>query len=133
VVVHDYDGASIAGFDEENPNMRETPNCLLIILLAGVFAFAGCGKSDKSAAQRVPATIDMPKFWQAFASATPDQQDCVAKVDHGVRYNLYPEALAALDKLAGDATLTDLQKQAVTNLSWGIKQALAKSAASPSQ
>ena len=106
-------------------------NCLLVILMAGVLALVGCGKAARNPAEGVPGMMDLPKFQQAFASATPDQRDSVANVSKGVRYGLYPDALAALEKLAGDATLTEPQKQAVNNMIQGIKQAAAKPPAPP--
>jgi hypothetical protein len=101
------------------------------MLLVGLLALAGCGKSGKNPAQAVPGAIDMPKFQQAFASGTPDQQANVTKVMSGVRYRLYPEALAALEKLGSDPAITEPQKQAVSNMVEGIKAAMAKAAAAP--
>ena len=100
-------------------------------LLAAVLVLAGCGKSDKSTAQRIPATMDITKFQQAFPAATPEQGNNIAKVTQGVRYRLYPDALAALNKLAADPTLTDPQKKAVNEMLQGIQQALTNAPASP--
>ena len=77
--------------------------------------------------------IDLPKFQQAFPSPTPEQQGTLAKVLEGTRYGLYPQALAALDKLAADPTLTEPQKKAVSDLIAGIKQTMAKAPAPPPQ
>ena len=103
------------------------------MLLVGLLAFTGCGKSEKSTAQAVPGAIDMPKFQQAFTSGTPEQQANVTRVASGVRYRLYPEALTALEKLDGDSTLTAPQKQAINDLIQAIKQAMAKAPAAPPQ
>ena len=111
----------------------KTTNWIAGFVLAGLLAFAGCGKSGKSTAQGIPATIDLAKFTQAFPSPAPKQQSHIAKVIHGVRYGLYPDALAALDKLASDSALTEPQKQAVNNMIGGIKQAIARSPAALSQ
>ena len=75
----------------------------------------------------------MPKFQQAFASGTPDQQANVTKVSSSVRYGLFPDALAALEKLSSDPALTEPQKQAVSNMVEGIKVAIAKAPATPPQ
>jgi hypothetical protein len=113
--------------------MNKIPSCLLTILLAGLLALVGCGKSGKSTAQSLPGGIDLPKFQQAFVSATPDQQANVTKVGAGIRYGLFSDALAALEKLGSDTTLTEPQKQAVSNMVEGIKAAMAKAPAAAPQ
>jgi hypothetical protein len=103
------------------------------LLLAGLLAFVGCGKSEKDQAQGIPATMDLSKFQQAFPSPTPEQQGNIAKASEGVRYSLYPNALVALDKLAADPALTEPQKKAVSDLIEGIKQTMAKAPAPPAR
>jgi hypothetical protein len=107
--------------------------CMLSVLLAGAFALAGCGKSDQGRPQALPPAIDMPKFQQAFSSPTPAQQSTLEKVNEGVRYGMYPDALAALDKLASDPALTEPQKKAVSDLIQGIKQAMASPSKAPAR
>jgi hypothetical protein len=99
------------------------------ILMVGLLAFAGCGGSDKAGDRGMPQAIDLAKFQQAFPAPSATQQDSIGKVSEGVRYGLYPEALAALDKLAADPALTEGQKKAVTDLVQGIKETTAKAAA----
>jgi len=65
-----------------------------MILLAGALALGGCGKPAKNPGEGVPGMMDLPSFKQAFASSTPEQEESANKVAHGVRYGLYPEALA---------------------------------------
>jgi len=77
--------------------------------------------------------MDIPKFQAAFPSPTPAQQSNIDKMRMAVRYSTYPEALAALDNLAGDAALTEPQKKAVADLIESIKQTQAKKAAAPAQ
>ena len=103
------------------------------IAVAGLLAFAGCGKSEQPSAQRISASMDLQKFAQAFPAPTPEQQKNVAKASQGVRYRMYPDALAALDQLSGDASLTDAQKKAVSDLIEGVKQALTNTSAAPAQ
>jgi hypothetical protein len=103
------------------------------LLLLGLLAFVGCGRSDKDQAQGIPAAMDISKFQQAFPSPTPEQQANIAKASEGVRYGLYPNALAALDKLAADPALTEPQKKAVSELVEGIKQTMAKAPAPPAK
>jgi len=109
----------------------KTTNWISGLLVAGLLGLAGCGKSDSAGDRGVPATMDLPKFQQAFPSPTPAQQSSIAKVTEGVRYGLYPNALAALDSLAKDPALTDAQKKAVSDLIEGIKQSMATAPAPP--
>jgi hypothetical protein len=102
------------------------------LLLVGVLAFAGCGKSNKSTAQG-GASMDLAKFTQAFPSPTPEQGASVAKVSNSIRYRLYPAALEALDGLAGDASLTEPQKKAVPDMIAGIQQAITNTPPAPPQ
>src|ERR1035437_3463997 len=113
--------------------MKNTTNRLLMVLLAGVVAFAGCGKPASTQVQGTIAAMDIPKFQQAFPSPTPAQQSSIDKVRTGVRYRMYPDALAALDKLASDPSLTEPLKKAVSDLIEGVKQTLAKTAAAPAK
>jgi hypothetical protein len=110
-----------------------TTNWVSGLLVAGLLAFAGCGKSDQAGDRGIPATMDVSKFQQAFPSPTPEQRSNIAKATEGVRYGLYTNALAALDKLAGDPALTEPQKKAVSDLIEGIKQTMAKAPAPPAQ
>jgi len=104
----------------------KTTNWVSGLLLAGLLGLAGCGKSDSVGDRGLPPAMDLAKFQQAFPSPTPEQQSNIAKVSEGVRYGLYPNALAALDKLAADPALTEAQKKAVSDLVAGIKQTMAK-------
>ena len=113
--------------------MRTTTNCLFMVLLGGVLAFAGCGKADKSTAQHIPPAMDIAKLQQAFPSPTPEQQSALGKALQGLRYRLYPDALMALDKLASDPSLTAPQKKAVSDMIEGVKQAAAPTPAAPAK
>ena len=111
----------------------KTTNWITGLLLAGALALAGCGKSAQSTAQGDTVRMDLAKFTQAFPSPTPEQQSDIAKVNQGVRYRLYPNALAALDKLATDPALTEPQKKAVNDMIQGVKQAMETTPAPPAQ
>src|ERR1035437_26208 len=113
--------------------MKNTTNCLLMVLLPGGLALAGCGKPASTQVQGTIAAMDIPKFQQAFPSPTPAQQSSIDKVRMGVRYGTYPDALAAFDKLASDPSLTEPQKKAVSDLIEGVKQTLAKAATTPAK
>ena len=103
------------------------------VLVAGLLVFAGCGKSDKNSAQTGTVRMDLPKFQQAFPSPTPQQEANLSKVASGVRYRLYPDALAALDGLSNDPALTEPQKKAVADMIAGVQQAMTNAPAAPGQ
>jgi hypothetical protein len=50
-----------------------------------------------------------------------------------VRYSLLPDALASLEKLASDPSLTEPQKKAVSDMIEGVKTALAKTLTAPAK
>ncbi len=110
-----------------------TINWLPGMLVIGLLAVAGCGKSNTTPAQAIPATLDLTKFRQAFPSPTPEQQANIAKVSAGVRYRLYPDALAALQKLAADPGLSGPQQQAVSEMVAGVQGAMTNATAPPAQ
>jgi len=103
-----------------------TANWASALLVTGLLALAGCGKSGDVGNRGLPPAIDLPRFQQAFPSPTPAQQSHVDKASEAIRYGLHADALAALDKLAADPALTEPQKKAVSDLVAGIKQTLAK-------
>jgi hypothetical protein len=106
---------------------------LIGLFAAGALTLAGCGKSEKAGAQQPSAAMDFTKFRQAFPAATPEQQQVIAKVSQGIRYRLYPDALAALAQFSGDASLTDAQKKAVNDLAAGLNQMMTNAPAAPTQ
>ena len=112
-----------------------TTNCIPIILVAALLAFAGCGRSQPKTNQAQPGLpmTELPKFSEAFVSPTPAQQPTVSEAYRSVRYGQYPQALAALDKLASDPTLTEPQKKAVNDLIQSVKQAMAQAPAPPAR
>ncbi len=95
------------------------------LLVAGVIALAGCGKSSEPApgAANSPM-VDLMKLTEAFQTATPELRGSVDKIRMGVRYSNYPEALVELDKLASDANVTEPQKKAVNDVIEQLKKAL---------
>jgi hypothetical protein len=106
---------------------------LIGLFAAGALTLAGCGKSEKAGAQQPSAAMDFTKFRQAFPAPTPEQNQVIAKVSQGIRYRLYPDALAALAQLSGDASLTDAQKKAVSDLAAGLSQMMTNAPAAPTQ
>jgi len=115
--------------------MRITPY-LLVVLMAGVLALAGCGKSDKSAAgaaQRQPGVVDLGPLQAAFPDPSPEVHGVLDKIRFNTRYGMHEQSLAELDKLNGMPNLTDPQKKAVADAIEQVKAAAQAKAAAPSQ
>ena len=108
---------------------------ILLILLATLPSLVGCGKPKTDASQTQPdaPVMLLPKLSEAFVSPSPAQQPLVAEAYRSVRYSQYPQALAALDRLARDPALTEPQKKAVNDLVQSIKQAMAQAPAPPAR
>ncbi len=75
--------------------------------------------------------VDLPKFLDAFANCPPDQKTMEADVQLNIRYGRYVEALADLDTLSKNSSLTPAQTKITTTLLDQIKQVIAKSPTPP--
>ncbi len=107
---------------------------ITILVVAGVLALAGCGKSKPAAGPTIDGvTVDMGKFTAVFGTAGPQFQASFNAVRTGVRYGDYASALAELDKLAANPSLTETQKQVVALVTEQIKQVASKSTLPPPQ
>jgi hypothetical protein len=93
------------------------------IVVAGLLAFAGCGKSDKTKPIISGETV-LQKFKEVFPAPTPEQQKNIFKVSQGIHYRRYPDALAALEGLDSDTSLTEPQKKAVADMRASIQQSI---------
>jgi len=110
-----------------------TANYLVMILVAGFLALAGCGKSGDQAPPAPAGVIDLGALQQAFPSAGPEVQKSFDKIRFATRYRQFPLALVELDKLARMPGLTDAQKKAVNDLIEQVKQTMNAAAAKPAQ
>jgi hypothetical protein len=98
---------------------------LLIVLMAGVLALAGCGKYSKQAtAARQPGVVDLGDLQQAFPNPTPEIKGSFDKLRFATRYGKFEEALVELDKLTGLPNLTEPQKKAVNEAIEQVKVAI---------
>ena len=104
-----------------------------VVVVAGLVAFAGCGKSAKPAAKQSTASMDLAKFREAFPTPTPGQQANIDKVMMNIRYRLYDRCVDALAQLSTDTSLTDAQKKAVNDLAEGLKNLMSSTPAPPPQ
>ncbi len=115
--------------------MKITINWMALVLAAGFLTFAGCGKSEKlPTSQEVSGvSVDLPKLQAAFANASPDMLNDVTQVSFGLRYGDYMKSLAALDKLASNASITEAQKKVVNDVIEQVKKVMAQAPAAPAQ
>ena len=103
-------------------------NYLLVILMAGAFTLAGCGKSSKPPPAAAAGLMNMGNLQQAFPSPSAEIQNSLHRISMGARYRQFEVVLAELDKLANDASLTEPQKKAVNEKIEQVKQAMSAAA-----
>ena len=113
----------------------KTTHWILGALAASLLAVAGCGQSQKPPPPTLinGVQLDLPKFRQAFATATPELQASQTKLMMAIRYGQYSEAVAELEKIASNASLTEPQKKAATDLLAQVKQLASQPVAKPAQ
>ena len=110
----------------------KTANWMMMFLLAGVLALAGCGKEEKPVALVADGvTVDLPKLKEAFAAAAPEVQTSVTEVAMGIRYTDYPRCFTALAKLETAPGITEPQKKMVSQVAEQLKQAASKAPIAP--
>lgn len=99
---------------------------LFIVLMAGAFALAGCGKSSKpdASAQKTPGAIDIGALQQAFPDPSPEVRSAIDQARFNIRYGLHEKTLAALDTLSALPNLTEPQKKAVADAIEQVKAAI---------
>ncbi|HVM49667.1 MAG TPA: hypothetical protein VMU04_16690 [Candidatus Acidoferrum sp.] len=95
----------------------KTLACLFSAFVAGSLALAVTGCHKETASQQ-PQTLDgsVVQLRAALAKTTPQiQSKLYDGVVYNIRYEKYVDALAALDSIASDPSLTEPQKMAVSN------------------
>jgi len=111
------------------------------IALAGLIGLADTGCKKEAEAPKMPTyskvQVDIPKLRQALGTAGPETQAALRKINLGLRYGKYIDALVALDQLKESPGLNDAQKKVVEEVAEQIKQAAknqeAAKAAAPAQ
>jgi len=97
---------------------------LLIAPLCLTLAVTGCGKKEKAGPVAV-ATIDATRLRPALSSASPETKAMADAAMVSLQQSDWPGALANLEKLAADPSLTPAQKKVVTEVADQLKQRLA--------
>jgi hypothetical protein len=111
-------------------------NYLLIIVMAGILALAGCGKSNSTAkTPRQPGIVDLQDLVKAFPSPSPEVKASLDKLPFAVagRVRQFDVALAELEKLAQTPNLTAPQQAAIADAIDQVKQAIALRASRPAK
>ena len=103
-------------------------------MAAGVLALTGCGKPPESKPTTVPpGVIDLGSLQQAFPAPTPEVTSCLERLRFAARYRQFAPALVELNKLAQLPSLTQPQKQAVSNVIEQVKVAIQTGPTPPSR
>jgi hypothetical protein len=104
-------------------NIRTVYSAAAALLILSV---VGCHKH--AATTSAPKTLEegMANLRVAMATASPEvQSNYYHSVTYGIRYGDYANASLALQRIAGDASLNDQQKKAVSDVDELLKQAMA--------
>lgn len=106
---------------------------VLALTTALLLGTAGCKKaqSQTAAQDRYGIGVDWPKLDTEFRdNSDPNVQATVDSIKRSILYHQYPQAVAGLEKLSGNPTLSEAQKKLLTDLRDQTQQVIAK-AASP--
>jgi len=99
------------------------------IAFAFLFATSACKKSQSHTAvqDRYGIGIDWPRLDTEFRSNSDSNvQAAVATIKRSILYHQFPQAIADLEKLAGNPALTEPQKKTLTELREQTRQVMAK-------
>jgi hypothetical protein len=118
--------------------MKNTSGLVLRLALGltiCVLTVAGCSKAPKlpDSQQVNGVSVDLPKLQQAFMGAPQDVASDVSQVAFGIRYGDYMKALAALDKLSNNTSITEAQKKVVNDVIEQVKKVMAQGQAPAGQ
>jgi hypothetical protein len=109
------------------PTLRALPIAFAILL-----GISSCKKSQSQTAtrDRYGIGIDWPKLDTDFRDTDPNVQAAVSAIKRSILYHQFPQAIADLERLASNSTLSDSQKKVLTELRNQTQQVMAK-ASSP--
>lgn len=95
---------------------------LLGVLAASLLAVDGCKKEEKPQMNVGGVSIDMQKIYDLSHGTSQDVQNMVSKLQGDIRYGQYVQALADLDKIVNDPSLSPAQKKEAEDLIGQVKQ-----------
>ena len=107
---------------------------VLPLVIGGLVALGGAGCHKQAAAAPAPKTAleGVVQLRASLMNAGPEvQSNLYNHVARGIRYRQYPEALAALDSIAGSPNLNDGQKKLVDEVTELVKQEAQKQQNAP--
>jgi len=98
------------------------------VVFATLLAISACKKSQPQTAtqDRYGIGIDWPRLDTEFRNSDTSVQAAVSTIKRSILYHQFPQAIADLEKLAGNPGLTDPQKKTVTELRDQTRQVIAK-------
>lgn len=105
--------------------MKSTAH-LLVMTAAILLLFAGCKKTPSHTEDRYGIGIDWPKLETEFRNNPPAVQAAASSIKRFILYHQFPQAIAALENLATNPTLTEAQKKILTDLRDQTQQAMTK-------
>jgi hypothetical protein len=101
---------------------------LITVLLGGLLCFSASGCKKQNSFTGTPKNVEEASLQlrMSLDNASPEVKNIFYdKVENGVRYGKYPDAIAALDQLVAQPGVTDKQKKLATQLSDMLKSKLA--------
>jgi outer membrane murein-binding lipoprotein Lpp len=109
---------------------------LFCLTLAALLVIGGTACSKKNQAAAAPASLPatLAHLRTSLENASPEvQSNLWAGVSSQTRYGNYPVALATLQHMSTDTSLTAEQKQAITDTIQAIQREMAAAPAAPPQ
>jgi hypothetical protein len=105
----------------------KTLNAILVVIITAMLAVVGCKKSNSNTGATNVSPLSIIR--KAFPNPAPDVSPSINKIAFGMRYGDFNAALAELDKLAANPSLTSDQKKAVADAIEAVKKSQAAAAA----
>ena len=100
--------------------MIKTKRLVLSCLAAGLFASAGCKKSEPppppGTMPMLGVNVELPRLEQEFQNASPELQAAVQEIKKECRTWQRAKMVVALDNLSKNPSLTEPQKKVVSDL-----------------